>query len=88
MSKKTTPKKSVSTVVSVEIVQNKIYVIRGKKVMFDKDLAELYGVLTKNLNKAVSRNKERFPEDFMSINTSRDGKFKVPIWNLETRSQY
>jgi hypothetical protein len=44
---------------SVEIIQNKIYLIRGQKVMFDRDLAELYGVLTKNLNKAVRRNFER-----------------------------
>ncbi len=51
--------------VPVEIIQNKIYWIRGHKVMLDKDLAELYGVMTKNLNKAVRRNLERFPEDFM-----------------------
>ncbi|HOU35802.1 MAG TPA: ORF6N domain-containing protein, partial [Candidatus Omnitrophota bacterium] len=43
----------------------KILFIRGKKVMLDRDLAELYGVKTKELNKAVSRNCERFPEDFM-----------------------
>jgi hypothetical protein len=42
-----------------------IYMIRSQKVMLDSDLAELYGVLTKNLNKAVGRNKDRFPEDFM-----------------------
>src|SRR5438132_10771365 len=48
-----------------ESVINKIYLIRGKKVMLDSDLAELYGVLTGNLNKAVKRNIERFPEDFM-----------------------
>ena len=48
-----------------EIVMNKIYYIRGHKVMLDKDLAELYQVTTGNLNKAVSRNSKRFPEDFM-----------------------
>lgn len=48
-----------------DIIENKIYLIRGKKVMFDRDLAQLYGVLTKNLNKAVSRNMEKFPDDFM-----------------------
>ncbi|MBI3602250.1 MAG: ORF6N domain-containing protein [Candidatus Omnitrophica bacterium] len=52
------------SLVPVEVIQNKIYWIRGHKVMLDKDLAELYGVLTKNLNKAVRRNLERFPEDF------------------------
>jgi hypothetical protein len=51
--------------IPVEIVENKILLLRGKKVMLDKDLAVLYGVLTKNLNKAVKRNIERFPEDFM-----------------------
>lgn len=48
-----------------EIISNKIYLIRDVKVMLDKDLAELYGVLTGNLNKAVKRNIKRFPEDFM-----------------------
>ena len=47
------------------IIQNKIYDIRGQKVMLDRDLAELYGVTTGALNQAVKRNKERFPEDFM-----------------------
>jgi hypothetical protein len=42
-----------------------IYVIRGQKVMIDSDLADLYGVETKNLNKQVQRNLNRFPEDFM-----------------------
>ena len=51
--------------VPVEIIQSKIYLIRGQKVMFDSDLAELYGVLTKYLNRQVRRNLERFPEDFM-----------------------
>jgi hypothetical protein len=51
--------------IPAEIIQNKIYLIRGHKVMLDHDLAELYGVITKNLNKAVKRNIDRFPEDFM-----------------------
>ena len=46
-------------------VQNLIYEIRGYKVMLDSDLAKLYGIETKNLNKAVKRNIERFPNDFM-----------------------
>ena len=46
-------------------IENKIFVIRGKSVMLDRDLAALYGVETKNLNKAVKRNLERFPEEFM-----------------------
>jgi hypothetical protein len=51
--------------VPVEIIQNKIYLIRGLKVMFDKDLAEMYGVPTKVFNQQVKRNIKRFPSDFM-----------------------
>jgi len=46
-------------------IENKIYQIRGKRVMIDKDLAVLYGVETKVLNQSVKRNIRRFPEDFM-----------------------
>jgi len=52
-------------IISVELVATKIFEVRGKRVMLDKDLAELYGVTTFNLNKAVKRNIERFPDDFM-----------------------
>ena len=48
-----------------EVIENKIYLIRGRKVMQDRELAKLYGVKTFNLNKAVNRNLDRFPEDFM-----------------------
>jgi hypothetical protein len=48
-----------------ETVEGKIYLIRGRKVMLDRDLAEMYGVETKALNQAVKRNRDRFPEDFM-----------------------
>ncbi|MBI5970172.1 MAG: ORF6N domain-containing protein [Deltaproteobacteria bacterium] len=48
-----------------EVIESKILLMRGRKVMLDKDLAALYGVTTGNLNKAVKRNIERFPEDFM-----------------------
>jgi hypothetical protein len=48
-----------------EVIISKIYLIRGQKVMIDRDLAELYGVKTKRLKEAVRRNIERFPEDFM-----------------------
>jgi len=46
-------------------IESRIHLIRGNKVMLDADLAELYGVDTKNLNKAFQRNRERFPDDFM-----------------------
>ena len=48
-----------------EIITNKIYLIRGQKVMLDRDLAQLYGVETKQLKRQVRRNIERFPIDFM-----------------------
>lgn len=54
-----------NNLVPLERIETRIYLIRGKKVMLDRDLAELYGVETKALNRAVRRNKERFPEDFM-----------------------
>ena len=49
----------------LEVIQSKIYEIRGQRVMLDRDLAEMYGVETRVLNQAVKRNIERFPEDFM-----------------------
>jgi hypothetical protein len=55
----------MSNPIAIEIIATKILDIRGKKVMVDRDLAKLYGVLTRNLNKAVRRNMDRFPEDFM-----------------------
>jgi len=50
---------------SAEIIRENVYIIRGQKVMLDKDLAILYGVPTMRLNQAVRRNLYRFPEDFM-----------------------
>ena len=49
----------------LQLIQSKIYEIRGQKVMLDFDLAEMYEVETRALNQAVKRNIERFPEDFM-----------------------
>ena len=51
--------------VPVERIESVILFLRGHKVMLDSDLAKLYGVTTFNLNKAVKRNRDRFPEDFM-----------------------
>ncbi len=50
---------------NIEIIENRIFTIRGQKVMVDRDLAELYEVPTHRLNEAVKRNKKRFPDDFM-----------------------
>ncbi len=55
-----------------EIISSKIYLIREKKVMLDKDLASLYGVTTGNMNKAVKRNIKRFPDDFMFQLTKKE----------------
>ncbi|MCX5727223.1 MAG: ORF6N domain-containing protein [Candidatus Saganbacteria bacterium] len=52
-------------IVPVEVIENKIHLIRGQKVMLDKDLAVLYGVKTFVLNQAIKRSITRFPEDFM-----------------------
>ena len=51
--------------VDLQLIQSKIYEIRGHKVMINRDLAELYQVTTGNLNKSVQRNIKRFPSDFM-----------------------
>jgi hypothetical protein len=56
---------SKTDLISNEQIEKAIYVIRGEKVMLDRDLAELYQVQTKALNQAVRRNRERFPADFM-----------------------
>lgn len=57
--------KELQVLVAEQKILNRIYVIRGEKVMLDKDLAEMYGVETKRLNEQVKRNRKRFPKDFM-----------------------
>jgi hypothetical protein len=57
-----------------EVLLNKIYMIRGQKVMLDRDLAELYGVETKQLKRQVNRNIERFPADFMFELTKQEAE--------------
>ena len=58
--------------ITASLIENKIFIIRGQKVMLDFDLAEMYGVLTKALKQAVKRNIERFPEDFMFEMTEKE----------------
>jgi len=58
----------------VQLIERRIYLIRGHKVMIDVDLAELYGVETKGLNQRVQRNHKRFPEDFMFQLTKEEAK--------------
>ena len=52
-------------IIPIDRIENIILFIRGQKVILDRDLAQLYGVTTGNLNKAVKRNLDRFPLDFM-----------------------
>ncbi len=59
------PQNAAEQVVDVSALTQAVYFIRGHRVMLDRDLAALYEVETKNLNKAVQRNIGRFPEDFM-----------------------
>lgn len=75
---------------NLEDLKSHIYIVRGKQVMLDRDLAELYGVETKRLNEAVKRNIGRFPEDFMfRINEMEwDGLTKqmvIPIDNMRSQ---
>ena len=67
-------KTNVLLTIPDEVVMNKIYFIRDHKVMLDGDLAELYGVETKQLKRQVTRNIERFPEDFMFELTKQENE--------------
>jgi len=76
-----------------EIIENKIFLIREQKVMLDRDLAELYGVQTGNLNKAVKRNLKRFPDDFMFQLTKEEFgnlkfQFGISRWGGTRRLPY
>src|SRR5580692_10313664 len=78
----TMPRKSSSPAhaIPVELIERKIYLVRGCKVMFDRDLAELYEVPTKALNQAVRRNIDRFPADFMfQLNAKELGHWRSQI---------
>lgn len=78
------------TIVSEESISDKIYLIRGRKVMLDRDLAELYGVETKRFKEAVRRNSNRFPEDFMfELDPQEYKSLRTQIASLETgRGKY
>jgi ORF6N domain len=77
-------KKVIQHKMAEHTVINKIYLIRGKKVMLDRDLAEMYGVETRILIQAVTRNLERFPADFMFQLSSSE--FKNLISQIEISS--
>ena len=64
----------MTELIKAGFVESRIYVLRGKKVIMDKDLAALYGVETRDLNKAVKRNIDRFPQDFMFRLNAREAR--------------
>ena len=64
--------KSVSSLISQEVIEKRVHVLRGKRVMLDKDLAELYKVPTKVLIQSIKRNLKRFPSDFMYQVTEKE----------------
>ena len=79
------PRKLIKSVLAEETIINKIYLIRGRKVMLDKDLAELYGVEVRALNQAVKRNMHRFPKDFIFRLTKKEfeilkSQFVISSW--------
>ena len=77
-------------IIKPETIQNKIYTLRGVQVMQDNDLAELYKVETKNLNRAVKRNVERFPESFRFQLTQTEYdkilRFQIGTSSLESQN--
>lgn len=66
--------KELQALVTEQKILNRIYVVRGEKIMLDRDLAELYGIETKVLKQAVKRNMARFPKDFMFEMTANEFK--------------
>jgi hypothetical protein len=75
--------------VAQEVIEQKIYLIRGHKVMIDRDLASLYEVPTGRLNEQVKRNKRRFPDDFMFKLTKKEYENWISqIATLIHRSRY
>ena len=73
--------------IPIEIIENKIVMIRGEKVMLDISLAELYGVTTKRLNEQVKRNADRFPSDFAFQLTAEEWENLKMKNNTANRSQ-
>ena len=74
--------------VSTRVIEQRIYIVRGEKVMLDSHLAELYRVETSNLNRAVKRNRRRFPDDFMfqlTLEEAESLRFQIGISKTETR---
>ena len=78
-------------VIPIDQVESIIFLVRGQKVILDRDLAQLYGITTGNLNKAVNRNIDRFPNDFMFQLTPEEYKslrFRFGIFKKGQHSKY
>jgi len=82
--------KQTKNLIPLEKIENKVILIRGQKVILDRDLAELYGVETKVLNQGVKRNRERFPDDFMFQLTRMEVEYLLSEAYIEgnSRSQF
>ena len=79
----------MTNLIPVENIREKIFMIRGFKVMLDRDLAKLYGVETKVFKQAVRRNIKRFPEDFMFVLTFKEELFlRSQIVTLEGKGKH
>jgi ORF6N domain len=86
-------KQNNNSLVSSELIVNKIYIIRGIKIMLDKDLAAMYGVETFRLNESVKRNIGRFPDDFMFQLTKEEfnnliSHFAISSWGGTRKMPY
>ncbi|PIR92772.1 DNA-binding protein [Candidatus Falkowbacteria bacterium CG10_big_fil_rev_8_21_14_0_10_43_10] len=79
----------MQSLIPLEKIEDKILLIRGQKVMLDRDLAQLYSVETKVLNQAVKRSKERFPKEFMfQLNKKEADNVLLQVMNASLRSQF
>ena len=82
-------KASITHLIPQEVIENKIFLIRGKKIMLDRNLAILYEVPPKRLNEQVKRNIKRFPWGFhVPINKRGSRFFKVAICDLKKRAAF
>ena len=76
-------KSDTQNLIPLEAIESRIFVLRGHRVMLDRDLAGLYGVETRALNQAAKRNADRFPDDFMFKLTLEEAKAVLAL-----RSQF
>jgi len=78
----------MKNVVPIEIIEKRIYFIRGQKVMLDKDLAELYGIDTSQLKRQVKRNLKRFPKDFMFVLSNQEIDSMVCHFGIPSKAHF